>query len=125
MKSNLSKFFEILLHITIIWVLSSELLHWMDIAGYSESYKMNLSILWGSYSLLLVGLGIWKRNKLLRISGIALFGFTLVKLFFYDIADLDTISKTIVFVSLGLLLLIISFLYNKYTKHIEHDSKDE
>jgi uncharacterized membrane protein len=47
----------------------------------------------------------------------ALFGITLVKLFFYDIASLNTISKTIVFVSLGILLLIISFLYNKY-KHI-------
>lgn len=125
MKSTLAKFFEILLHITLIWVLSSELLHWMDIAGYHESYKMNLSILWGTYSLLLVILGIWKRKKILRIGGIALFGLTLAKLFFYDIAELDTISKTIVFVSLGLLLLVISFLYNKYTKHIEHDSKDE
>jgi len=125
MKNNLSKFFEILLHITIIWVLSSELLHWMDIAGFSDSYKMNLSILWGTYSLLLIILGIWKRKKQLRIGGIALFGLTLVKLFFYDIADLDTVSKTIVFVSLGLLLLVISFLYNKYTKQIDHESKDE
>lgn len=125
MKNNLSKFFEILLHITVIWVLSSELLHWMDIAGFGDSYKMNLSILWGTYSLLLIILGIWKRKKQLRIGGIALFGLTLVKLFFYDIADLDTISKTIVFVSLGLLLLVISFLYNKYTKQIEHESKDE
>ena len=106
-------------------MLSSELLHWMDIAGFGDSYKMNLSILWGTYSLLLIILGIWKRKKQLRIGGIALFGLTLVKLFFYDIADLDTISKTIVFVSLGLLLLVISFLYNKYTKQIEHESKDE
>jgi len=43
-----------------------------------------------------------------------LFAVTLIKLFFYDIAELDTISKTVVFLSLGILLLIISFLYNKY-----------
>tara|TARA_R110000765_G_scaffold229451_4_gene332951 strand:+ start:157 stop:405 length:249 start_codon:yes stop_codon:yes gene_type:complete len=82
-------------------------------------------MLWGTYSLLLVIIGIWKRKKYLRIGGISLFGITLIKLFFYDIADLDTISKTIVLVSLGLLLLVISFLYNKYTKQIENDPKNE
>ncbi|AIZ41788.1 DUF2339 domain-containing protein [Cellulophaga baltica] len=116
--------FQIFLHLIILWILSSELLHWMDLAGSSGSYKMNLSILWGAYSLFMVVIGIWKRKKHIRVSGIALFGATLVKLFFYDIADLDTISKTIVFVSLGLLLLLISFLYNKYTKQIENDPKD-
>jgi uncharacterized membrane protein len=68
--------------------------------------------------LILIGLGIWKKKKYLRIGAIALFGITLYKLFFYDISDLDTIAKTIVFVSLGALLLIISFLYNKYKQII-------
>jgi len=53
-------------------------------------------------------------NTLPLGGAIALFGVTLIKLFFYDISHLDTISKTIVFVTLGILLLIISFLYNKY-----------
>ena len=65
------------------------------------------------YSLALIVLGIWKKKKYLRVTAIVLFGATLIKLFFYDISHLDTISKVIVFVSLGLLLLIISFLYNK------------
>ncbi len=124
MRINLNNAFEIFLHFTLIWLLSSELFHWMDIAGHSNAYKMNLSILWGAYSLLLVILGIWKQKKQLRIGGISLFGVTLIKLFFYDLANLDTISKTIVLVSLGLLLLIISFLYNKYNKQIENDSKN-
>ncbi|WP_205944086.1 DUF2339 domain-containing protein [Pedobacter sp. HDW13] len=58
-----------------------------------------------------------KNKKHLRIGAMVLFGITLIKLFVYDIAYLSTISKTIVFVSLGILLLIISFLYNKY-KHL-------
>lgn len=125
MKVNLKVTFELLIHGAIVWILSSELLHWMHLAGISGSYKMNLSILWGAYSLFLISIGIWKQKKYLRIAGISLFGVTLVKLFFYDIADLDTISKIIVLVSLGLLLLVISFLYNKYTKQIENDSKNE
>ena len=115
---NLKLYFQLFLTITILWVLSSELIHWMDIGNSSESYKLGLSIFWGIYSLILVALGIWKNLKHLRILAFVVFGLTLIKLFFYDISHLDTISKTIVFVSLGILLLIISFLYNKYHKKI-------
>lgn len=106
--------FDLLLYTTLIWILSSELISWMDIMHSTQSYKLALSILWGVYSLFLIGLGIWKRKKHLRIGAIVLFAITLIKLFFYDLSHLDTISKTIVFVTLGILLLIISFLYNKY-----------
>ena len=106
--------FEMLLHVCILWVASSELVSWMDMARSDQSYKLGLSIFWGAYSLLLIALGIGQRKKYLRIAAIALFGVTLLKLFFYDIAHLDTIPKTIIFISLGALLLIISFLYNKY-----------
>jgi uncharacterized membrane protein len=115
--------FYILLHISILWILSSELLHWMDLFGSDQSYKLGLSILWGTYSLFLIAFGIWKKQKYLRIIAIVLFGITLIKLFLYDIASLNTISKTIVFVSLGILLLVISFLYNKY-KHIIADEDE-
>ncbi|PKP48640.1 MAG: DUF2339 domain-containing protein [Bacteroidetes bacterium HGW-Bacteroidetes-11] len=114
MQKDFSLAFDILLHIALVWIASSELIHWMDIAESTQSYKLGLSILWGVYSLLLIALGIWKKKKALRIGAIVLFGGTLLKLFFYDISHLDTISKTVVFVSLGVLLLIISFLYNKY-----------
>ena len=119
-KYRLELAFDLLLHVTILWIASSELIHWMDMAGSDQSYKYGLSILWGSYALLLIALGIWKKKKHLRIGAITLFGVTLIKLFFYDIIHLNTIAKTIVFVSLGLLLLIISFLYHKY-KHIISD----
>ncbi len=115
--------FEIILHGTLIWIVSSELVHWLDLANYAGTYKLGLSILWGVYALLLIVLGIWKRKKYLRVLAIILFGITLIKLFFYDISHLGTIAKTVVFLSLGILLLVISFLYNKY-KHIIADETD-
>jgi uncharacterized membrane protein len=39
---------------------------------------------------------------------------TLIKLFMYDLAGAGTITKTVSFISLGVLLLVVSFLYNKY-----------
>ena len=113
--------YDIILHVSIVWVLSSELINWMDMSESTQSYKLGLSILWGVYSFLLIAFGIWKNKIYLRIGGMAFFAITLVKLFFYDIVHLNTISKTIVFVSLGVLLLIISFLYNKYKNQISDD----
>lgn len=115
--------FEIMVYTSIIWVASSELLTWMDILKSDQSYKLGLSILWGVYALMLIVIGIGRKKQHLRVGAISLFGVTLLKLFFYDISHMSTIAKTIVLVSLGVLLLIISFLYNKY-KHIiaeEHE----
>ena len=124
LKKGLQTPFTILLHITALAILSTELIAWMDLAGSTQSYKLGLSILWGLYALLLIVIGIWKSKPALRIMAIVLFGFTLVKLFLYDISDMNTISKTIVFVILGVLLLIISFLYNKFKTKIANDLEE-
>lgn len=113
-KFSLIILFDFVFHASLLWIISSELINLTDIFRLDDSYKLGLSILWGLYALTLIILGIVKKKKHLRIGAIVLFALTLIKLFFYDIAELDTISKTIVFVSLGILLLIISFLYNKY-----------
>lgn len=112
--------FDYLLYIAILWVLSSELLQLLQLNGLENGYKLGMSILWGVYSLFLISMGLWKNKKHLRIGAIVLFGITLIKLCFYDLSSLGTISRTIVFISLGILLLIISFLYNKY-KHLIND----
>ena len=39
--------FSILFHITLLWILSSELINIMDLYGSTQSYKLGLSILWG------------------------------------------------------------------------------
>ncbi len=114
MDVNIRQLFALVFYGTVLWLLSSELIHWMDYAGSTQSYKLGLSILWGVYSLSLIVVGIIRKYKQLRVGAMALFAITLVKLFFYDISHLDTIAKTIVFVVLGILLLVISFLYNKY-----------
>jgi hypothetical protein len=113
--------FDFILHISVLTIASNELINWMDLFHSEQSYKLGLSILFGVYALLLIVLGIWKKKLHLRIGAIALFSVTLLKLFFYDLASLNTMSKTIVFIVLGLLLLIISFLYNKYKGMIFED----
>ena len=115
------KIFSSVFNLLLLSVICNEFVHWMDLQGYHDQYKLGLSIICGLYALVLIIVGIKNKQKHLRISAIVLFGVTLIKLFFYDLATLSTVSKTIVLVILGILLLIISFLYNKYKEIIFGD----
>jgi len=115
---NLKVPFETMLVITLLVLVSTELIQWIDILGETDSYKLALSILWGLFAVGLIVVGILKNKIHLRISAIVLFTGTLIKLFSYDIRHLDTISKTVVFIILGILLLITSFLYIKYKNRL-------
>lgn len=125
MHINFKVPFSIIINVALLWILSAELIHWMDLSGSEQSYGLGLSILWAIYSFILIVMGIWKRRKYLRVGGIVLFGITTVKLFFYDLVGLNTISKTIVLVILGLLIIGASFLYNKFTNKIFDDEKEQ
>ncbi len=113
--------FEIVCYSFVILILSSELITIFSFTNSNNFDRLGLSIFWGIFALVLIVLGIYQSKQHLRIFAIVIFSITLLKLFFYDISHLSTISKTIVFVSLGVLLLIISFLYNKYKNKIEEN----
>jgi uncharacterized membrane protein len=93
----------------------------MDLGGYSNQYKLGLSIIGGLYALTLVAVGIMKAKRHLRITGIFLLSITLAKVLFYDLASLSTVSKTIVLIILGVIMLAASFLYNKFKDKIFGD----
>jgi uncharacterized membrane protein len=106
--------FNLLLHVVLLSVISVELYCWMEALDLYDSFQGALSILWGVYALMLIVSGIRHSRKHLRIAAIVLIAITLVKVALIDLADLSTLSKTMVLVILGGLLLVISFLYNKF-----------
>ena len=109
-----NKAWSLMGHTVILGFISAEYLCWTTLGGADNQYKLGLSVVWGVYALLLVVLGIRKKQKHLRLAAIALFLITLIKLFFYDLAGAETITKTISFISLGVILLLVSYLYNRY-----------
>lgn len=120
-----SLMFEGLLYSSAFIAASCELLHVMAYFGIGDGTKLGLSILWGIYALMMIIIGIAFNKKHLRIAAIVLLAFTLLKLFFYDAAELETIPRTILFVTLGITLLAVSFLYNKYKNVIFGFAEDE
>jgi len=83
--------------------------------------KTTLPILWGLLSFALVWLGMRYKMRTMRIVSLTLFSITLVKLFTYDIVDIPQAGKIAAFFCLGVLLLIISFMYQKVKKIIVDD----
>lgn len=117
--------FDALFYSTLLIVLSGDLVNLMKQFGIADATKLGLSILWVAYALFLVVIGIARSKKYLRFAAIGLIGVTLVKLFFYDIADLPTVPKAILFIAIGAVLLVVSFLYNKYKSFIFSAAESE
>jgi len=83
--------------------------------------KTGLPVLWGIVSFVLMWTGMRNKTRLLRIISLTLFTLTLVKLFTYDIENIPAGGKIAAFFCLGVLLLIISFMYQKVKVIITDD----
>ena len=57
-----------------------------------------------------------KKNEILRTSGIWLCLLAIARIFFYDIASLETVYKLLAFAVLGIILMIVSYFYIKREK---------
>jgi uncharacterized membrane protein len=85
--------------------------------------KAGLTIVWALSSFIMIWIGMKYSYKPLRITALVLFGFTLLKLFMSDISDIAPGGKIVAFILLGVLLLVISFMYQRLKKIIIDDSK--
>jgi len=88
-------------------------------------YKAGLTIVWALSSFVMIWLGMSHRYKPLRIIALVVFGITLLKLFAYDIRNIAPAGKIIAFILLGVLLLIISFMYQRLKKIIIDDTPSQ
>ncbi|TDH20866.1 DUF2339 domain-containing protein [Segetibacter sp. 3557_3] len=80
--------------------------------------KTILPILWGLCSFGFMWLGMKYKVRPLRIFSLTLFLLTLCKLFLFDIRNIPVAGKIAAFFCLGVLLLIVSFMYQRLKKII-------
>ena len=84
--------------------------------------QMFLSTSWLLFSIGLMGIGIVRRVRALRVIAIVLFGVAILKIFFYDLSFLETIYRIVSFIGLGVILLAVSYLYQRYRNVILDDA---
>ena len=107
---------------TLIWVTMVRSFLWqVGVDEFSAGLSLSLSIA----GFVQMGLGMRLHQKVLRMVSLATFGIVLLKLVFDDLWAMPTIGKIIVFIILGLILLILSFLYQKLKDVLFKNDEDE
>lgn len=107
-KRNFTVFIGLLS--TALWLTAVKLLllHF-SVSDFSAGMSLGLSIA----AFVQMSWGMKTRCKDLRLLSIALFSFVLVKLILNDVWQMSALWRIIVFIILGLLLLVLSFLYQR------------
>ncbi len=118
----------------VLFVLSTELDNWVLFAQFREGFmsseilqqnhKIGYPILWGISAFALMILGMKKKEKTFRIISLVIFLFTLIKLFAWDLRGISEGGKIAAFISLGVLLLVLAFMYQKLKKLLFEDEEE-
>ncbi len=87
--------------------------------------KTSFPILWGILSFIFLYFGMKKSKKEWRLFSLFLIAVTIIKLFTYDIGNVSQGGKIIAFIILGIVLLIISFMYQKIKQALFRDEEDK
>lgn len=91
----------------------------------THTVKIGFPILWGVLAFIFLFIGMKRSNKTFRIISLLLIALILLKLFTYDIKDASEAGKIVAFIILGVVLLIISFMYQKIKALLLDDTKDK
>jgi uncharacterized membrane protein len=77
-----------------------------------------LTVAWGCEGLALLGAGFGIRERALRLQGLALLLICILKLFLYDLRNLDTFPRILSFIALGAIMLGVSWIYTRFRNHL-------
>ncbi|MBW3594275.1 MAG: DUF2339 domain-containing protein [Actinobacteria bacterium] len=95
-----------------------EVIRRVHVAEIYATTQFVLSAVWLSYSTALLVAGVAFKQRWARYLGLAIFGFTLMKMVTVDLWQLEILQRTIAFVGLGVLMIGCSFMYNRFRELI-------
>lgn len=110
MPDNRNQHAEFAIIATLVWLTGTRLL---VTSFHEENFSTAFSLSLGLAAFILMCAGMRYHSKEVRIVSLAEFGIVLGKLIFNDVWTMSALGKIIVFISLGILLLTLSFLYQK------------
>jgi hypothetical protein len=86
---------------------------------YREVSGSGRTVAWGIQGLALLASGFPLRDRVLRVSGLVLLLFCILKLFIYDLSYLDTLPRIFSFIVLGLILVGVSWIYTRFREYVQ------
>ena len=80
--------------------------------------SLAITLSWTAFALGTLIAGIYWRSGTVRVLALSVFMLTVAKVFLFDVWHLDTVIRVFAFISLGVTLLLVSFLYRHYRERI-------
>jgi uncharacterized membrane protein len=113
----------------VVWGLSEEVWSFLGRQQWNLdpglAQQMGLSLLWVAAAGVLVFLGVRRRSSALRWQGLALMGLVIGKVFLLDLSFLERAYRIASFLVLGVVLLAVSFWYQRNLAGSLEDGQSE
>lgn len=107
---------------TLVWLTTTRLLLvTFGETGFSTAFSLSL----GVAAFILMCIGMRYHSKEIRIVSLCEFAIIIGKLVLNDVWAMPSLGKIIVFISLGAILLILSFLYQKLKDALFNEDEQE
>jgi uncharacterized membrane protein len=87
--------------------------NYADLHRIEAERDFTYSALWMAYGAMLMAVGFLRRSAFVRWQALLLLGVTIAKVFIHDVFELDLAYRIVSFIVLGILLLGISFAYQR------------
>lgn len=81
---------------------------------FGDMELWTISAVWLTFGIALLALGVWRRERALRIASGIVIILTVLKAFLIDMAGLEGVLRALSFVALGLILIVIGRAYQRY-----------
>ena len=85
---------------------------------------LSVTLLWVALAIVLFVFGIYSHRSWPRIAALLLMSVTLGKLVIFDSSKFSTIQKIVAYIIIGALLLVLSFLYQKFRQTLFENQKE-
>ncbi len=95
------------------------------VAELENGKQLTLSLVWLAYALALMAAGLVKRVWGLRVAALGLSILSIAKIFLLDLSFLTTPYRIGSFIGLGVVLMLLSYLYQRYKDIIFADERAE
>jgi uncharacterized membrane protein len=118
-----------------VYAISAEMDHVLVLLRYnsasdilpiiSQNQKIGYPVIWGICSFILIFVGMRRREYQMRVIALALFALVLIKLLFLGFTSGSQAGKIIAFIVLGVILLLVAFLYQKLKSFLFEEEENK
>ena len=115
---NLGMEFAILAYLAGLAMFSLEVYVQGTSRDWLTATSLAITLVWTAYATLTLIGGIYWKSGWVRALSLGLLVITVGKVFLFDVWHLDTVIRVFAFISLGVALLLVSFLYRRYRERI-------